>query len=265
MILGAFGNVGSFKTCIITLISLIYLKAGIPVYANYTIDFPRYSHLIHKLSLSELLELRIDRGLILVDEVYTVAESRISTSKLNRFFSYFVFQSRKMHVDIIYTSQLTSAVDKRLFNLTDKKLACFGSQSNKTVKFLLNQDHNGKQKKHTFSINLEVFRDVVFNHYDTYESVDPLGIKDLIIDIERFDPVKLNQRVDDAILNLKRFYPRLINPRVKKYEIEDAILRLGEASSLASLVCNRIKSNLEPIIDNTKKTIFQKIQERKRL
>lgn len=240
MIYGLFGNVGKFKTALATLIALIYLQAGYDIYTNYTLEFPQFQNLIHKLTLSELLELEVDRGLILIDEVYTIAESRVSTSKLNRFFSYFIFQSRKIKVEILYTSQLTSAVDLRLFNLTDVKIACYGLNKWEThVKFELVYDNNGKEKRHKFQIPLEIFQDYIFNHYDTYQPINPLGIMDLIIDVERFDVEKINTRVDEAIERIFKagYYP------THKYEVNDACLRLGISQSLASYIFDRIKSN----------------------
>lgn len=248
MILGIFGNVGKFKTALATLIIWLYLQAGVPVYTNYKIDFPEYSHLLHKLSLSQLLELDVDFGVIVIDEVYTIAEARISMSKVNRFFSYFIFQSRKIRVHIIYTSQLTSAVDLRLFNLTDKKIACYGLQKDGTVKIKLVYDHNGKEKKKSYRISLDVFKTWIFNHYDTYEPIDPIGLLDLIVDIEKYEPEKLNKRIDSVIYQLKKCFK--ISQNAKKYEIEDCLLRIGYPSSLASYVANRLRNRIEPIDHN---------------
>lgn len=250
MIAGIFGNVGKLKTSLATLVAYCYASNNVPVYANYDLDFNNS----HRLEIEDLLNLDVQRGLILVDEVYTVAESRISTSKLNRFFSYFIFQSRKLHVDIVYTSQLTSAVDLRLFNLTDKKIACFGFNKDKTSgRFQLVYENNGKQKKRRFSIPIEVFKKYVFNHFDTYQPVDPLGIKDLIIDVIKFDYTKLNARIQESITKLSAVYPELINQNVKKYEINDALLRINEPVSLAPYVCDRLRSRI-----STKKTLQKK-------
>lgn len=250
MILGIFGNVGKFKTALATLLILIYLKAGVPVYTNYKIDFPQYAGLLHKLSLSQLLELDVDFGVIIIDEVYTIAEARISTSKVNRFFSYFIFQSRKMRVHIIYTSQLTSAVDLRLFNLTTHKIACFGLQKDGTVKIKIVFDDNGKEKKKSYRINLEVFERFIWGHYDTYQPVDPIGLLDLIVDIEKYEPEKLNARIDAIIQELENNYD--LPPNIKKYEIEDLLLQIKKPPSIASYVANRLKNRIRPKSNNKK-------------
>lgn len=252
MILGLFGNVGKFKTALATLIAYILLKSGIPVYTNYNMNFEGLNHLIHKLSLSSLLELDVDVGAILVDEVYTVAEARVSSSKVNRFFSYFIFQSRKLKVNIIYTSQLTSAVDLRLFNLTNLKIACFGLQKNGKIKFRIVYDKDGKPKKKTVNIDLRVFKEMIFDHYDTYEPVNPVGLLDLVVDIEKHEPEKLNARIDGIIELLKKHYE--ISWSSKKNDIEDCLLRIGYPSALASYVYKRLNNRIRPISKDTQNT-----------
>lgn len=249
---------GKLKTSLATLLARIYVQNGASVYANYDLDFNN----IHRLEVEDLLQLDVKSGLILVDEVYTVAESRISSSKVNRFFSYFVFQSRKLHVDIIYTSQLTSAVDLRLFNLTDKKIACFGfDKYKKKGRFQLVYEDNDKTKRRRFSVPIEVFDRLVFNHFDTYQPVDPLGIQDLVVDVIKNDPVKLNARVNVAIDRIDSEFPELISRSVKKYQINDALLRLGEPLSLSSYVCDRLRSRLGTTEHKQTQTIFQRLKE----
>lgn len=241
LICGLFGNVGKYKTALATLIVLFYVSRGIPVYTNYTVSFAKYAHLIHKLSITKLLELEVDRGMILIDEVYTIAESRVSTSKVNRFFSYFIFQSRKLHVDIFYTAQLTSSVDLRLYNLTDQKIACFGLGSGGVVKFKRVWDKNGRTKKKSISIPFAVFNSLVFNHYDTYNPVDPLGLLELVVDIEKTDHVALNKRIDESIAKLSARFPELMNSKLTKYVLDDCLTLLGLPLNLSSYVYNRIR------------------------
>lgn len=223
-----------------TLIAYLFLSQGVPIYTNYDLSFPQFQHLIKKLSISELLELEIDEGVILIDEVYTIAESRISTAKINRFFSYFVFQSRKRKVHIVYTAQLSSSVDLRLFDLTDRKIACFGDKNGK-IKFKMVYDNDGKTKTKKFSISRVVFEDYVFNFYDSWQPIDSLGIQDLVVEIEKFEYQKINKRVDEACEKILKRY-QVDCKKLTKYNIDNMLLRLGLPLALSSYVYARLKT-----------------------
>lgn len=229
---------GSYKTTLATALVRESALDGIPVYSNYKIDLPN----CQRLELSELLQLgAIKAGVIVVDEVYTVADSRISSSKLNRYFSYFVFQTRKLNVDVVYTAQLDSAVDLRLFLLTPFKIACYGlDEKTGTVNydFVVNKDISAVGIPHSF------FKKEIFPVFDTSEVVNPAGLLDLIVDMEKYNPEKFNKRIDEAVLQVMGVKEWPDPKYVFKYEVSDWMVRLGLPESLASYVTNRLKVEL---------------------
>lgn len=235
-IFGFFGDVGSYKTSLMTAFLREGSLMGLDSWTNYLVDFENN----HEVDLSGLLSLGRVSGLMGIDEIYTVAESRVSSSKLNRFFSYFIFQSRKIGgdegLDVLYTAQLSSSVDKRLFDLTDVKFACFGENDEGDIEFAYVVGQDGDIEE--IVIPKEFFEVEIWGHYDTYQKVNPLGIEDLIVEVERFDCDKINSRIDGYV---KRIRDTGINIKFK-YQLEDCMLRLGIPQSVSKFVWNRLQS-----------------------
>ncbi|MEM2262451.1 MAG: AAA family ATPase, partial [Ignisphaera sp.] len=117
MLIGVFGDLGSGKT-----LFLVYLaqKSNCEVYANFTIKLPNVKVLTPELFFKILKENPEPNRpkLLLLDELYTLADSRASVSLRNRLLSYLIFQSRKRNMDIVYTAQLYGSIDLRLRDLT---------------------------------------------------------------------------------------------------------------------------------------------------
>lgn len=112
---------------------------------------------------------------ILLDEIYELADARLSGSKTNIGIGDIILQSRHRNVDIIVIAQLASSIDKRIRNNTQVGVAC--KKYMKKVK--------GKHKIIGFrywcstedkKIDVETYsfkwmKSHVLNHYDTTESV----------------------------------------------------------------------------------------------
>lgn len=230
MLIGLLGNLGSFKTTYATYLARLARLKGIPVYSNYKIDWKG----CYQLDFAELMRFNFHGGLIILDEVYTVAESRISSSKLNRFFSYFIFQSRKLGVDVVWTAQLDSSVDKRLYMLTPMKFGCYGEFDGFCEFECL---YDGLVSN--FAMDKNYFERFVFPYFNTYQTVEPVGMQELLVEMYKFDYVKMNQIINDYIAQICSLYS--IPDDVYKYEIEDIMAEMGLAVSLASAVTSRIK------------------------
>ncbi len=115
MILLIEGDVGSGKTllCVILASCLKYRH----VYANFEIDVKNYN----ELDLNDFFLGKISNSLIIIDESYTVADSRRSFNRSNIDVTTATFQSRKMRCDMIFVSQLFSTFDVRLRRFNREK------------------------------------------------------------------------------------------------------------------------------------------------
>lgn len=238
MLIGIFGDLGSYKTSFLTLLCLYASTNGLEVISNYNLTFA------DRLTLSDLLGLTVQtgnidaKGFMALDEVYYLLESRISQSRVNRGASYFVLQSRKLGWDLGYTAQLSSSVDLRLYELTDVKIYCYGLDQN--TGFVRFGRVFGEQNEVRFSIPYSFFVENIFPVYDTKEIVNPLGIEELQIEIEMKDDLKkFNSRVDVAT---KRVFD-YINGRylkVSRHLVDDSLLRLEMPEVLGKYVYNRL-------------------------
>ena len=111
MLIGISGNIRTGKTLICTILGYIVFLSHLKVYSNYHLKF---SKLISPL---DLINFDIPTGTLLLDEIHTMIDSRLN-SQAGRYISYFITQSGKREVDIIYTTQSFMMVDKRLRELT---------------------------------------------------------------------------------------------------------------------------------------------------
>lgn len=233
---GIFGIMGSFKTALCVGYAIESLWLNKPVYTNFKIDLAG----VTVVSLSELLKLgKLKSGTIIVDELYAYADSRVSSSRVNRMFSYFIFQSRKLGVDVIYTSQLDSSVDLRTFELTTEKILANGlDDSGQFVDYDIEYEDG---EVDDFSLPLWYFKENVFPVYDTNEIIEPVNVEELLVELEKTNPEIFNKRIDDAVdLLLKKG----INKKSKlfKYDVDNFMVRAGLPENLSSYVYDRLKS-----------------------
>ncbi|MEM3871861.1 MAG: AAA family ATPase [Nitrososphaeria archaeon] len=114
MIIGICGKMGSGKTLFATALAYASYKSGEKIYSNYNLNFP---HEI--INLDTMLKMELQNATVVIDEIYIFMESRRSSSDINLILSYFIFQTRKRGVNLIYTAQKYSSVDIRLRELTD--------------------------------------------------------------------------------------------------------------------------------------------------
>jgi len=108
-----FGNKGQGKTAAATYIAYETFKAKEKrtIVANYKLNFP-YT----KMDFERLEEYR--DAFIIFDEAHLYIDCRTSMKKLNRLITYFVFEIRHLHSDLIFISQQRS-IDARIENATD--------------------------------------------------------------------------------------------------------------------------------------------------
>lgn len=104
MVEGFFGLPGSGKTYFLSLIGLKAIKDGRKVFANFKLTGAEYF-----CDIFEVINIR--KGVILIDEINLSFPSRI-WDRLPPQFLYFWSQTRKMELDIYYSSQHPDRVDK---------------------------------------------------------------------------------------------------------------------------------------------------------
>lgn len=114
VIVGILGELGTGKTLTMTYMAEYrFRKKGFPVYANY--GYKNRTKFIKKPSMLNKLK----DGCVALDEVWLWLDSRAFMKKANKFLGVVLLKSRRRGLDILYTAQDFSQVDKRLRNVTD--------------------------------------------------------------------------------------------------------------------------------------------------
>jgi len=157
MISGIFGNLGEGKTLLATYLAYKEAQKGREVYANLSLPFAK--------RLDTILGLKdVKDAFVVIDDIIPFLDSR--QSQKNVFMSWILNQSRKREVDIVYTSQVLSAVDLRLRFLTNLifqtyliafplfRIEVYNCEGNLITSFRIKYDPE------------------IYNLYDTYEVVE---------------------------------------------------------------------------------------------
>ena len=157
------------------------------------------------LEINDLIKMKFDKGNIFIDEAYTWLESRTSSSTLNRYLSYIIFQSRKRTIDIYTTSQMFSSVDIRFREQSNIIIKC--KRIKKGFHYWIYQV--GKHNIKTFILPYENAKKY-FDIYDTYEIIEPNQKQELEFKLIEKNPKHLFERVKkiseiirDKVDNLK--------------------------------------------------------------
>lgn len=112
------GNIGTGKTCWMTAYGfLLHGASGFPAFANYAV---RYAERLT--SLEQLFDTR--KGIVLLDELPTLADSRSFAQKNVKQLTQFLAQTRKAGLTVLYTTQYIHQVDKRVRAFTDSLVVC---------------------------------------------------------------------------------------------------------------------------------------------
>jgi hypothetical protein len=130
MMFGYIGQIGSGKT--LSMIRDVVRryereKGRFQIYSNIHLKGLKYTFL----KLEDLMlwaqEEHDFKGetLMIVDEFHIWMDSRSSMMRKSRIVSYFLLQTRKVGVDLYWTTQFPDQVDKRVRNLSDISIECY--------------------------------------------------------------------------------------------------------------------------------------------
>lgn len=102
------GDMGCGKTFLLTLLGYWHYLNGETVYSNYPVNFPHV-----KIDSIKVLENAKD-GVVLLDEVHLIADSRTAMRRQNRISSIILLKSRKRKLRFYMTSQRPDLIDRRV-------------------------------------------------------------------------------------------------------------------------------------------------------
>jgi hypothetical protein len=152
---------------------------GNDIRANFgLVDIP-YSPLdvieILELDKNQLAIKNISLG---IDELTVFADCRVSVSKMNRIFSYFILQTRKRSVNLYFTTQNLDMIDKRVLNHLDISVYCekVKDQQGNEVEGLRKYTIWDFRDTHNIPRPKKILLDITkyYKYYDTNEVIMPV-------------------------------------------------------------------------------------------
>ena len=164
MIIGINGDIGSGKTVLAVFFAYLLKLKGYRVMSNVRIKFPDGTEAepIDTKNLDKL-----DHCVIILDEAHIYLDSRRSASKTNMTTSYFILQTRKRGIILIYTAQLGTSVDKRLRNVQDFNIVAI--KNKQFFKYVVSSQTSERR----ITIRKDKFKPI-FKMYDTNEIIPPI-------------------------------------------------------------------------------------------
>ena len=167
MIIGIVGSMRGGKTISMVAFAHKYFLQGSTIYANLGLKFK-----FEPLRMADISNCDHDfnNALLAIDEIHLFMDSRQSMTKNSRIISYFITQSRKRNLVLVYTTQQSGQVDKRLRANTDYFIKCDNlspkdAKKDVFIKMTIN-DMMGHQV-------IKIFKaDPYFELYDTHQVID---------------------------------------------------------------------------------------------
>jgi len=115
-------------------------------------------------------EIELSQGIFLLDESYLFMDARTSSSKINRIFNDFTFQTRKRGIDLYLTTHDVMRLDKRIRAAIDLKVNCRYNGESQMITLRVRDMHTGVRRR------LKLWGpEAAFPYYETDEMVRPQG------------------------------------------------------------------------------------------
>jgi len=99
-------------------------RTGKLVYSNDHLNFPDYRHFDTAVFVEKVVGEELEDMILLTDEMYQMADSRSSQTKLNKLWTYFAVQTRKRGVDMYICTHSLMNIDVRLRQAADIRGSC---------------------------------------------------------------------------------------------------------------------------------------------
>ena len=94
------------------------------VYSNDHLNFDGYRHFDTAVFVEKVIGEELEDMLLLTDEMFQMADSRSSATKLNKLWTYFAVQTRKRGVDMYICTHSLDHIDLRLRRAVDIRGSC---------------------------------------------------------------------------------------------------------------------------------------------
>lgn len=118
------GYQNSGKTLAMTYFLYVYYLRGYKIYSNYNLNFEHEKINKEKLLNMSKSDIQFNKCIIAIDEIQALFDSRSSSTKENKLFSYLVLQSSKRDVHIFGTTQEFQNIEVRIRTNCNIRIFC---------------------------------------------------------------------------------------------------------------------------------------------
>ena len=148
-----------------------YHTRGFKIYANLALSFPYELYDAQMIESFASDQNPLKNAVVLVDEAHVLLDSRSSFTKRNKIISYFILQTRKRNVHLLYTTQSFHQIEKRLRDQSDYLVECSYDKEHDYIRHRIEETSSGKVMKHMIDAT------PIFDLYDTNAIIDPFADK----------------------------------------------------------------------------------------
>lgn len=245
-----------------TFLTLPIADAGKPVDSNYHLytaehqPHPNVNFIGFYDLLSFLKKPRVTpEHLLNIDELPGWCDSYATQAKGSRFASHFVNQSQKLGYDMIFTSQRAKRADINYRELADLRMdatrvslcgskrcpedcthfnECYFQYQPMDMNNLEEDVPKGKPLKLPFSM-----AKTFWSRYDTYEAVPPVGLDEVLVEMQKYDPTRHNQIINEQVRAVREAWqPSYIMDRTT---VKDIMLELYLPTVDVDVVFSRLR------------------------
>lgn len=182
--------------------------------------------------------------LLNIDELPGWCDSYVTSSKSSRYATHFLNQSQKLGYDLIFTSQRTMRADINFRELSDARCRAEKNMEKQCFEYHWLNPEETEEDVETGAVTripFEMAKDF-WGRYDTFEAVPPVGLDEVLVEMEKYDPVRMNRTIDTQVQLL--LAKAELTTLAKLIDVKDALLELGEPTCYAPYVHVRLLRRL---------------------
>lgn len=231
MLFSIVGDFGSGKTLLMVLLAVSSKRQ---VLGNFSLKLDNYT----KIDPMDLQNLGFNK-LVLLDELYTWLDARVSSSFLNRYISYILMQCRHRTIDVYGTLQLFGMADLRFRAMVNRIIKCsrkYKKGVNKEFwdfKYEIMNTYTGEvvTKKLTYEK-----AKLYFPLYDSYEIMVSEDNHSLELEVLKKYPRKLYEKLTEIAMEIKNNGEKITHSSVQMN-----LLKRGYSLGFERLVYSHLK------------------------
>lgn len=227
------------KGVLMTFFSLMLADSGQIINSNYHMDSPNVQYITFYDLLSFLKKPRQEPiRTNNIDELPGWCDSYVSSSKSSRFASHMLNQSQKLGYDMMFSSQRSMRADINFRELRDAALKAERVEGG-FIYHVLDPDETEEDVDTGKTIKLtDEMASQYWNRYDTFEAVPPVGLDEVLVEMQKFDPKKMDAFISQQCRAILEGYPNVTC--VSTNATAELLLGLGESTRYAGLVYARL-------------------------